>query len=297
MNNPAFSSDSDDPPSIWVKLKEMVSGKADPSLRETIEDYFDEPEDSKPNSASQHERVLLSNILDLRDLTVDQVMIPRADILALNANTPQSDILRFFSEVHVSRVPVYQDTLDHVIGTVHIKDILSALADNKPIVLADMLTDVPVVSPSLKLLDMLLQMRQSQRHLAVVVDEYGGVDGLITVGDVIEAIVGEIQDEHNRDDAPGMIDEPDGAVLADARVDLEDFCERYSFVLNEDELEECDTLGGLVFYQAGRIPARGELVHHESGLIFEIVDADPRRVHRLRIRGLRDSDRDARSEA
>jgi CBS domain containing-hemolysin-like protein len=280
---------SSESPSLWARVRSMMKARAENNLRDTIEEYIDEPEKSDSGSAVQHERALLSNILDLRDLTVDHVMVPRADILALSVDAARSDILKFFSGVHVSRVPVYRDTLDHVVGTVHIKDILTALADEREIILTDMLTDAPVISPSMPLLDVLLEMRHHRRHMAIVVDEYGGVDGLITVGDVVEAIVGEMEDEHDRDDDPEMIDEKDGAILADARVDLEDFCERYGEIFDEEEMEECDTLGGLVFYVAGRIPARGEVITHETGLEFEIVDADPRRVHRLRIRGLADA--------
>ena len=277
----------------------MLGFKHDSSLRETIEEYIEEEaEDEDEDSAAAHERILLSNILDLRDLTVDEVMVPRAEILALSVDTPQADILQFLAEVAVSRVPVYEDNLDTVIGTVHIKDILEALAAENPIRLRELVTDAPVISPSMPLLDMLLEMRQNRRHMAVVVDEYGGVDGLITVGDVIEAIVGEIEDEHDKDDDPEMIDEDGGVVLADARVDLDDFCERYNVTFSKEEMEECDTLSGLIFEIASRIPARGEILSHKSGLVFEIVDADPRRVHRVRIRGLLDSESEGdRAEA
>lgn len=272
-------------------LSQILGGKGDnhvkDTIRDTIAEYIETPEEEgQHDPTSYHERFLLSNILQLRDMTVDEVMVPRADIKALEVSTPQEDVLKFFTHVQVSRVPVYHDTLDDVWGTVHIKDILATLAENKSVVLEDLITDVPVISPSMPLLDLLLRMRQTRRHMALVVDEYGGIDGLVAIGDIIEAIVGEIDDEHDHDDDPQMVDTAGGSVLADARVDLDDFCNRYGAILSEEEREENDTLGGLAFSIAGKVPARGEILTHESGMIIEIIDADPRRINRMRIRNI-----------
>lgn len=273
-------------------LSNLLGGKPENStkdtIRETIAEYIDisPDEEDAHDSTSYHERFLLSNILELRDMTVDEIMVPRADIKALEVSTDQPDVLKFFTQVQVSRVPVYHDTLDDVWGTVHIKDILATLAENKTVILEDLITDVPVISPSMPLLDLLLRMRQTRRHMALVVDEYGGIDGLVTIGDIIEAIVGEIDDEHDQDDDPQMVDTAGGAVLADARVDLDDFCERYGAILSEDEHNENDTLGGLAFSIAGKVPARGEILTHKSGMIIEIIDADPRRINRMRLRNI-----------
>ena len=136
------------------------------------------------------------------------------------------------------------------------------------------------------MLDLLLEMRVKRTHMALVVDEYGGIDGLLTIEDLVEEIVGEIQDEHDDEPEPQMVERPDGALLADARVELEEFEDRFGEIFSEDDKEDVDTLGGLVFALAGRVPVRGELIKHESGLVFEVVDGDPRRVRRLRIRNL-----------
>lgn len=273
--------------SLLKAVVDSLSSKSDTTLRETIEEYIeDQVETPSDDQAARHEKELLSNILQLRDLTVQEIMVPRADIQALEVSASKEEILKFFSSVQVSRVPVYNESLDDVWGTVHIKDVLSALAQGHHLRLEDLVSDIPVISPSMPVLDLLLDMRQSRRHMALVVDEYGGIDGLITMGDVLEAIVGEIDDEHDRDDDPKMVATANGSILADARVELEDFCERYGDILSEEEIEENDTLGGLLFYLAGRVPARGEVFSHPSGAVFEVIDADPRRIHRVRIRNL-----------
>lgn len=276
-----------DKKSGWISAILKSKAETQESIRDTIVEYIDgQNAEVESDLTSYHEKMLLSNILELRDMTVDEVMIPRADIKALEVSTPQQDVLKFFSQVQVSRVPVYHDTLDDVWGTVHIKDILTTLAENKAVVLEDLVTDVPVISPSMPLLDLMLKMRQSRRHMALVVDEFGGIDGLVTIGDIVEAILGEIDDEHDTDDDPQMVDTANGSVLADARVGLSNFVERYNIPLSEDEQKESDTLGGLAFSIAGKVPARGEIITHESGMILEIIDADPRRINRMRIRNI-----------
>lgn len=292
--------DTDDPSSMnatdtpglkgvvqWLKSFSKAKNGSE-NLREALEEYIEELNDDEENPhVARHEQSLISNILKLRDLTVVDVMIPRADIIALDLNTSQNDLMALLAEKQFSRIPVYKDTLDHVVGTVHIKDVLSHLATKQEIKLKDMLRDVPIVSPSLPVLDLMLQMRQIKKHMAMVVDEYGGIDGLVTIGDVLESIVGEIDDEFDQDDDPEMIEKPDGTLVADGRVDIEDLEERFGEILTEDQRNDVDTIGGLVTSIAGRVPARGEVLKHdESGLVFEILDADPRRVGRLRIKNI-----------
>jgi CBS domain containing-hemolysin-like protein len=149
-----------------------------------------------------------------------------------------------------------------------------------------MIRPVPIVSPSLPVLDLLLKMQRDKKHMVLVVDEHGGIDGLVTVGDLIEEIVGEFDDEFDDDTAPQIIEKSDGSIMADARADIDDFEDQVGKILSEEEREEVDTLGGLVFFAAGRIPARGEVIKHDSGMVFEILDADQRRVSRLRIRNI-----------
>jgi CBS domain containing-hemolysin-like protein len=188
-------------------------------------------------------------------------------------------------EAH-SRLPVYRESLDDVRGVVHIKDVLAHTLKTEPFDLANMLRKVLFVSPSMRVLDLLLEMRLTRVHMAMVVDEYGGIDGLVTIEDMIEAIVGDIQDEHDAEE-PGMIERPDGSWLADARTDIAHFEEKVGALLTEEEREaDIDTLGGLVVFLAGRVPTRGEIVRHSSGLQIEVVDGDPRRVKRLRLRNL-----------
>ena len=257
------------------------------NLREALEDYIDEmSEDEEDASVAHHERTLITNILNMRDLTVTDVMIPRADIVAVDIETPHDALLALLSEKQFSRIPVYKDGPDDIVGTVHIKDLVSHLATQKNIEIKSMLRDVPIVSPAMPVMDLMLDMRQKKKHMAMVVDEYGGIDGLVTIGDVLEAIVGEIDDEFDNDDAPQMIEKDDGTIFADARVDIDDFEDRYGQVLSDEDREDSDTLGGLVFSIAGRVPARGEVLKHNSGVVFEVLDADPRRINRLRIKNL-----------
>lgn len=233
-----------------------------------------------------HERTLIENILKLRDKTALDAAIPRSDIIAVEINSSQEELLGLLSERQVSRLPVYRDSLDDVVGTIHIKDILACLSKGKKVVIADQVRDVPIVSPALPVLDLLLQMRQTKKHMMLVVDEFGGIDGLCTIGDVIEMIVGELDDEFVTESEPQLIQKPDGTVLADARYDIESFEDEFGDILDEEERESVDTLGGLVFSIVGRIPVRGEIVTHDSGIVFEIVDADPRQIHQVRIRNL-----------
>ena len=236
---------------------------------------------------SLHEKHLLSNILRLRDLKVIDVMIPRADIIAIDIETTKKDLLALLSEKQHSRLPVYRDSLDDVVGTIHIKDILQCLAEGRKFSIAEMVRDVPIVSPSMAVLDLILMMRQMRKHMALVVDEFGGIDGLIAIGDVIEEIVGEIDDEYDEENEPEIMECKDGSILIDARYDIEDFEEKYGELLTDEEREDVDTLGGLVSSIAGRVPVRGEIISHEdSGTVFEVMDADPRRVNRLRIKNI-----------
>ncbi len=257
-------------------------------LREALEDYIEDVSDnnSQTPSIAEHEKALIKNILTLQSRTVDDVMIPRADIIAIDIQASQEQLMELLSEHQYSRIPVYSDTMDDISGTVHIKDILSSLAKNKKIKLKELLRNVPIVSPSLPVLDLLMKMQQDKKHMALVVDEYGGIDGLVTVGDVIESIVGEIEDEFDQDTPPQITQKPDGTIVADARLDIEDFEETYGKIFSEEEHDEIDTLGGLVFYIAGRIPARGEVITHSSGMVFEILEADQRRISTLKIRDI-----------
>lgn len=275
----------------WIMARLRGRNGDSQQLRDTIEEIIGEIEESEEEAAAPigtHERMLLANILKLRHLTAYDVMVPRADIVGLPLDADFDRVLETVAEAGHSRLPVYRESLDDVAGLVHIKDVLAASKQGDRFRLASVLRPVEVVAPSIRVLDLLLEMRLKRCHLALVVDEFGGIDGLVTIEDLIEEIVGEIEDEHDVVEAPKLVWRPDGTLLADARTPIEDFEAEIGPVLSEEEREEdIDTLGGLVFYLAGRVPARGELIDHPaSGLAFEVVQADPRRIKRLRLRNL-----------
>lgn len=271
-------------------FKGLIKGKQDSSLRETLEVYIGENsgEDLYP-SVSAHEKEIIANVLDLHDITAADVMVPRADIVGISHETTQEELFALLAERQYSRLPIYKETLDNVIGAIHVKDILATLAKGEKLKIHDLVRDVPIVSPAINLLDLLLQMRMTRKHMVLVIDEFGGIDGLVTIGDVIEVIVGKFDDEHDPDYYPSITECPDGTLIADARFDLEEFEGRFGDLFSEDEHEDNDTLGGLVFSLAGRVPVRGEIIKHENGMVFEVVDADPRRVKLLKIRNIPDS--------
>ncbi len=252
------------------------------TLRDTIEELIEKEEIADDSGAD--ELVFLRNILKLRDLTANDVKVPRADIVAVEIDTSLPDLVMLMSGKAHSRVPVYRETLDDAVGMVHIKDVLACWDASAPFELSNIVRRVLFVAPSMPMLELLLQMRANRMHMALVVDEFGGIDGLITIEDLVEEIVGEIEDEHDADVAPVMSERADGTIEADARVEIEDFEARVGPVLTAEEREDdIDTLGGLVFAIAGRVPGRGEVVRHESGIEFEILDADPRRIKRLKV--------------
>jgi magnesium and cobalt transporter len=233
------------------------------------------------------ERTLIGNVLKIHDRTAADVMVPRGDIIAIDGEAPFSELIKSLVQHNHSRLPVYRETLDDVIGYVHVKDVLAPVAERRPTKLAGLIRKVLFVAPSLPILDLLAQMRRARTHIAVVVDEFGGIDGLVTIEDLIEEIVGEIEDEHDVDDLPALIERADGSVIADARTLIETLEQHRGTPLRSGEdQEDVDTLGGLVFTLAGRVPKRGEVIAHPGGIEFEVLDADPNRIRRLRVRNL-----------
>ena len=258
------------------------------SLRETLDEMIEEPAaDDRHQPLSGHERVLIGNILKVHDHTAADVMVPRVNIVALDIETPFAKVVECMVEQGHSRVPVYRETLDDVIGFIHVKDVLGPVAERRETKLPPMLRKVLFVAPSVPILDLLVQMRQARTHIAMVVDEFGGIDGLVTIEDLIEEIVGEIEDEHDEAEGPSMVERTDGSLIADARTPIEILEEHQGTRLRPTgDQEEVDTLGGLVSSLAGRVPKRGEVIAHPSGIEFEVLDADPRRIKRLRVRSL-----------
>lgn len=265
----------------WRRLFRQRNGA---DLRDTIEELIDEQEEIGEVPTPRDELTLLRNILNLHGLTVYDVMVPRADIISVDIDVSLPDLVHLMSEQTHSRIPVYRGTLDDIEGMVHIKDVLACSYMEQPLQLKDIVRRVLFVAPSMPILELLLQMRVTRVHMALVVDEFGGIDGLVTIEDLVEEIVGEIEDEHDEDGTPLIAERSDGSFDADARVPLEEFEERVGQILTDEERDEdIETLGGLVFFLAGRVPVRGEVIRHETGLEFEILDADPRRIRRLRV--------------
>lgn len=271
----------------WLKKIMGRKPEGEEGLREVIEDYIEEMSSTPDATEStlNQELKLLTNILELRDLTAEDVMVHRADVVAIDISSSPEELLKLILEKQHNRIPVYRDTLDDIIGVINIKDVLDVLAKKQSLVLKNLVREAPVVSPALPVFDLLLMMRETRQQLVFVIDEYGGIDGLITIGDVVGSIIGEVQGEFTRDDVPEIETNKDGTFTADARITIQAFEEQFGQVLTDDERDMAETLGGFIFTIAGRVPARGEVISHgASGFIFEILDADARRVLRLRIR-------------
>ncbi|MEO1039005.1 MAG: hemolysin family protein [Pseudomonadota bacterium] len=233
-------------------------------------------------------------------LRVADVMVPRADIIAVDGETPLGQLAKLFAEASHSRLPIFRETLDDPVGMAHIKDVMSYLAGEPSgsedstlgdrQILDEIRRPVLYVPASMRAIDLLVKMQSRRMHMALVVDEFGGTDGLVTLEDLIEPIVGDIEDEHDSADAPAINAKGPAIWEADARAAIEDFenvVERE--VATEDEEDDVDTLGGLVFMIAGRIPERGEVIVHQAGFEFEVLESDPRRIKRLRVRDTRSS--------
>jgi magnesium and cobalt transporter len=268
----------------WLKgLFKHKNGEG--SARDVLEELIEEREEAEVPIDAE-ERLLMANILELKDRTIHDVMVPRADIISVECETGLSDVIDLITREGHSRLPVFREALDDAIGMVHIKDVLAWRGKDNLFALREIVRQVLFVPPSMQVLELLLEMRAKRCHMALVVDEYGGIDGLVTIEDLVEEIVGEIEDEHDRTDEPLMVDGPNNTLTADARATIDMLEDRLGTLVSDEEREDIDTLGGLVFVLAGRVPVRGELISHPCGLEFEILDADPRRIKKLRLRGI-----------
>ncbi|MFD1035196.1 hemolysin family protein [Sphingomonas hankookensis] len=274
---------------IWRGLRSLIFGTdASETLRERIEEVIAAHEDENDapvaGDLSPIERKMLRNILHFGERDAGDMGVPRADIVALEENTSFADVVKLFAEAGHSRLPVYREKLDTIVGMVHVKDVFAILAkgEEHPPTAIGLLRQPLYVPQSMGTLDLLAQMQASRTHLAIVLDEYSGTDGLITIEDLVEEIVGAIEDEH--DEAPTDLFVPleGGAWEADARAELEDAAELIDPRLGEVE-EDVETLGGLAFVLAGEVPKQGTCLDHPSGWKIEIVAADNRRVLRLRL--------------
>jgi len=277
--------------SILHRVRQRLRGRhRDANVRDSIAELVqqsidDSQTDGTAPELDRQERALIANVLRLRGMTADDVMIPRADIVAIPVDVTLEQAQDQIRREGHSRLPVYREQLDDILGMVHIKDVFSYVGRPDAFKLEALLRRPLMVAPQVPVLDLLLQMRQARMHLALVVDEYGGIDGLLTIEDLVEEIVGDIADEHDEVEGPMIVERPDGALDLDARLPIEDFEARLGPTLSDEEREaDIDTIGGLVFTLAGRVPARGEVISHSSGLEFRVLDADARRIRRLRAR-------------
>ena len=308
----------------WLAaLRSRLGLGESPSLREDLEVAVKKDDGG---SFSAEERLMLLRLLRFGGSRVEDVMVPRADIIAIEEDAPISELLQTFEEAGVSRMPVFRDTLDDPRGMVHIKDLFrwlmaqaqgktvatpangtggsdpnsapigsfasaaghetdfAAIDLSRPVSVAKIKRQVIYVPPSMPAMNLLIKMQSTRIHMALVVDEYGGTDGLVTIEDLVEQIVGDIEDEHDEAEVANITEDPKFGLLASARTPIDELEERLGRkLLTEAEDEEIDTLGGLVFTIVGRVPARGELVRHHSGVEFEVLDVDPRRVKTLKI--------------
>ncbi len=260
------------------------------TVRQSIAELVQEAEEDDENPAATagldiQERALIANILRLREIIADDVMVPRPDIVAMRANVTLSEALALIRQEGHSRMPVYRENLDDVLGMVHIKDVFAYTGEASAFALETLIRKPLMIAPQITVLDLLLQMRQTHTHLALVVDEYGGIDGLVTIEDLVETIVGDISDEHDEIEGPMLVERSDGALDINALLPVEDFEAKLGPVLSADEREaDIETIGGLVFNLAGRVPTKGEIIPHPSGIEFLVLEADARRIRRLRAR-------------
>jgi CBS domain containing-hemolysin-like protein len=306
------------PTAGWLAaLRSRLGLTGSQTLRDTLAEALKGEQDGA-SAFSAEERQMFLRLLRFGALRVEDVMVPRADIIAVDESEPLSELLRTFEDAGVSRVPLFHETLDDPRGMVHIKDLfgwilkeavkpggmaaqpavepaadgaepkaplaLDAIDLTRPVSVAKIRRQVLYVPPSMPAMNLLIRMQTTRIHMALVVDEYGGTDGLVTIEDLVEQIVGEIEDEHDEAEADLIVEDPKQGLLASARAPVKQLEELLGVpLLSAEEAEDIDTLGGLVFALVGRVPARGELVRHASGIEFEVLDADPRRVKKVKI--------------
>ena len=285
--------DTGDGPSIAAQSAQVDQTDKQPGLFARLRDAIRPPSipevpDSAPNETQRAAKSVLG-MLNLRRMRVEDVAVPKTDIVAVPLSITKDELVEKFRDCGLTRLPVYEGTLDTPIGFANLKDFAlrhGFNGDSPDLDLRELVRPLMYVPPSMPL-GVLLQKMQAERiHMALVIDEYGGTDGLVTIEDIIEQVVGEIEDEHDIEEAKSWVMEKPGCYLAQARTDLDDFETEIGMKLTEHDAideEEVDTLGGLVTMLAGHLPARGEVIVHPEGPEFEVIDADPRRIKRLRV--------------
>ena len=281
----ATRQDDDGGSRIWRGMRALIFGDDETTLRDEIEEAIDDAEDSRPiaGDLSGAERQMLRNLLHFGERTAGEIAVTRGDIIAVPSTISFEGLVRAFADAGHSRLPVYGDSLDSVIGMIHIKDVFEAQVDAaRDRALTALMRNPLFVPESMGVIELLARMRGERMHLAIVVDEFGGTEGLVTIEDVVEEIVGDIEDEHDEEEAALLTLLDDGVWEADARLELDELQTAVDPRITAED-DEVDTVGGLMFLLAGHIPAKGECVEHPSGWRFEAVDSDPRRIIRVRL--------------
>lgn len=266
---------------LWKKLFHKNFGRS--SVRNTIEELIEEDNVRDEDSLDPQEKSILSNILKIKNLTANDIMVPRVDIKAISIESPFDKISSFVASSPHTRIPVYRGTLDEVIGFIHVKDLHQYSHRREEFDGRNILRQVLFISPAMYLIDLLLQMKLTKIPMALVVDEYGGIDGLVTSWDIIREILGDLSVEDPQGEKFQLTKLSDRSLIADARLSIEEFEKEVGEILNAEERDDIETLGGFVFAVAGRIPAIDEMIEHPSGIRFKILDADNRRIKRVRI--------------
>jgi CBS domain containing-hemolysin-like protein len=270
-------------------FKKINSNNLDKNLDQELEQFVAKrinADDSNGKTLS-HENELLKNLAGLRGITASDVMVPRVDIVSVAMSDDFNEIVKQLIKTNHSRVPVRNESLDDIVGILHIKDVLANLFLKEKQNIKSLLKKPIFVSPSISLLDLLYEMRIKRRHLALIVDEYGGIDGLVTIEDLVEELVGEIEDEHDLSSECRLEKMEDGSIVVEARIII-DLVEGFIQSIRKEDLnEEIETLGGFIVSIAGRVPVKGEVIKYSpSGLKFEILEADPRKVILVKLTGL-----------
>lgn len=255
------------------------NGSLEHDMAELLEEH-----DPEGTQVSSEERTILSNVLGLKDLRVEDVMIPRSDIIAVNASITLAELKKILLKERHTRIPVYRDTLDNVVGFVHIKDLIPLLGSRRKFDITDLLRTILVVPPSMKAKDLLMHMRAKRSHMVLVVDEYGATYGLVTLEDVLEEIIGNIEDEYDTGKIVMYRELTTDIYDVNARMDIKELEKLLEVSLKIDDEEDYDTVGGLVFLMMDRVPEKGETAQHPAGFTFEVVDADARRIKRLLVK-------------
>ena len=270
------------------KLKFFLKKKTNNKLQINIENLLNKRLKQKKPLKINEEKII-SNVFQLPEKLINDIMIPRTDIISVDTNVNINKFVQIIGRTSHSRYPVFDKSRDNIVGMVHIKDIISCWKNKKIGNIKKLVRQILFTPDSINILDLLLKMRTSHIHMAIIVDEHGGVDGLVTIEDLVEEIVGEIKDEHeaqkeNKNNIKGLIKD-DGSIKISARMLIEDFEKKYGNIFSDKkDISDIDTMGGLVFHIFGRIPLKGEVIKHSNVCEFEILDADSRRIRTILVR-------------